>query len=190
MQLGATITLIVTIVLAAAGYLVTYFTNLRLARRKDRLERINRQLSDLYGPLYALLEASDRVWEELAKDGGRFGDDGPLDSPLAEEQAVTWRTWMIHVFMPLTRRMVEVITDHGDLLIEDHLPRPLSDLCAHVIGYELAIARWNSDGFNSTNRRDHVSLVDFPRGALDSYVRNSFKRLKQEQGKLLAQVNK
>jgi hypothetical protein len=189
-QLGATITLIVTILIAAAGYLVTYFSNLRLARRKDRLERINRQLSDLYGPLYALLETSGRVWEELSKDGGRFGDDRPLDSPLTEEQAATWKIWMVHVFMPLTRRMVEVITDHGDLLIEDHLPRPLSDLCAHVIGYELAIARWNSDDFDSTDRRDHVSLIDFPRGTLDSYVGGSFKKLKQEQGKLLAEVNR
>ena len=38
------VTLTVTIVLAFSGYLLTYTLNLRLARRKDYLDRVNRQL--------------------------------------------------------------------------------------------------------------------------------------------------
>ena len=44
----------VDVVVAQIGYFVTYRTNLRLAQRNDRLERINRQLSEFYGPLLAL----------------------------------------------------------------------------------------------------------------------------------------
>ena len=36
----------VDVVVAVIGYFVTYRTNLRLAQRNDRLERINRQLSE------------------------------------------------------------------------------------------------------------------------------------------------
>ena len=55
----------VTIVLAFIGYAATYVNDLRLARRKDRLDRVNRQLSELYGPLLALSTASSRLWEEF-----------------------------------------------------------------------------------------------------------------------------
>lgn len=58
MNLNTALTLIVTVFLALIGYLYTLF----LARRKDRLKRINRQLSDLYGPLYALSRTGAYVW--------------------------------------------------------------------------------------------------------------------------------
>jgi hypothetical protein len=47
MGLNTALTVLVTVCLALTGYLYSLF----LARRKDRLDRINRQLSDLYGPL-------------------------------------------------------------------------------------------------------------------------------------------
>jgi hypothetical protein len=39
---------------AVGGYFATYRHNLRLAARNDRLDRLNRQLEELYGPLIAL----------------------------------------------------------------------------------------------------------------------------------------
>ncbi|MER6468031.1 hypothetical protein [Streptomyces collinus] len=51
---------VVTIGLAFVGYVVTYLNGLRLTQRQERLARVNRQLSDLYGPLFALTEANSR----------------------------------------------------------------------------------------------------------------------------------
>ena len=51
------VTTAVTILLAFTGYLATYFNNLRLAQRNQRLERVSRQLGELYGPLYGLTDA-------------------------------------------------------------------------------------------------------------------------------------
>ena len=42
--------------LAKSGY------DLWIARRKDRLERVNQQLKLLYGPLYALNESGGLAW--------------------------------------------------------------------------------------------------------------------------------
>ena len=57
----------VGVVVAVIGYFVTYRTNLRLAQRNDRLERINRQLSEFYGPLLALTRSSDQSWQAFRK---------------------------------------------------------------------------------------------------------------------------
>ena len=40
------------IVLAFVGYLATAWSARMLARRKDKLEQVNRRLNEFYGPLY------------------------------------------------------------------------------------------------------------------------------------------
>ena len=60
--------LIATIILAFIGYLVTYLNNLKLSQRTERLERINRQLGELYGPLFALTQSSDRAWKAFREN--------------------------------------------------------------------------------------------------------------------------
>ncbi|MGW9373792.1 hypothetical protein ACWGVR_27725 [Streptomyces xanthophaeus] len=178
----------VTVIVAASGYAAAYLTNLRLARRKDHLDRINRQLSELYGPLYAQSEATDRAWQKFT---ARYGTVWSVSSPPTPEQAATWRLWMSTVFMPVNRRMVETIASHADLLREDTIPEPLQELCAHVACYEPVIARWQEDGFDSVQVDDHVSLAgNFPRAGLDAYLRSSFEALKLEQARLLAQMQR
>jgi hypothetical protein len=57
----------VDVVVAQIGYFVTYRTNLRLAQRNDRLERINRQLREFYGPLLALTRSNDQSLQVFQK---------------------------------------------------------------------------------------------------------------------------
>ena len=57
------ITTTATIFLALVGYFAKYLHNLHLSRRKDRLERINKQLSELYGPMFSLTHASTTAWK-------------------------------------------------------------------------------------------------------------------------------
>lgn len=47
------ITTVVTVSLAFLGYIATYLNNLQKSRREDQLERINKQLSELYGPMFS-----------------------------------------------------------------------------------------------------------------------------------------
>jgi hypothetical protein len=49
---------LIGVCIAVIGYFVKYRFDLRLAQRNDRLERINRQLSEFYGPLLALTRSS------------------------------------------------------------------------------------------------------------------------------------
>jgi hypothetical protein len=70
MGAGMNATELVTLIgvcVAAIGYFIRYRIDLKLEHRRDRLERINRQLSEFYGPLLALTRSSDESWQAFRK---------------------------------------------------------------------------------------------------------------------------
>lgn len=180
MDLKTAATLLVTIGLAVAGYLFTYWYNVRLSRRRDRLDRVSRQLSDLYGPLFALVTSSTSIWTEFRvanRPGIGYWDPEP---PVSRDEATTWRVWMKEVFMPLNIQMVDAAVQKADLLEESTMPECLLDLCAHVAAYRSVRARWEQGDYS-----EHTSLMRFPEIALRDYAETRFLRLKSEQRRLL-----
>jgi hypothetical protein len=176
---ATTATLSVSVLLAVAGYFASYVYNLRLAERKDRLEYVNRQLSDLYGPLVALTTAGATTWagfRQLYRPHGPFwGEPTPT-----EDEAAAWRLWMTEVFMPLNEQIFEVITNNAELLIESEMPKPLLDVCAHVAGYRPVLRSW-AEG----DTRRNTSTSDFNGRELAEYALTRFAALKVEQQRLL-----
>ncbi|MEU6488086.1 hypothetical protein [Streptomyces sp. NPDC046887] len=175
-------TVIVTVGLAFLGYLVTYLNGLRLAQRQARLTRVNQQLSDFYGPLFALMEANSRTYDTFSEKYARPDGRDPFrhDSPPTEQELAQWRTWAATVFIPNIRAMRDVVVTKADLLIEEEMPEALLQLCAHVSGYEVTAARWAEDDYE-----EHLSLIHFPGRELREYIRDRFARLKSEQANLL-----
>ncbi len=92
---AAVITAIVTIFVALAGYLITYWNNILLSRRTDRLNRINKQLNEFYGPLYSLVYSSSKSWvtfrTKYRSQKRSYFSDNP---PPTEEELQAWRLWM------------------------------------------------------------------------------------------------
>ena len=99
-------TLLVTVALAFAGYVVTYRNSVKLSQRNERLDRIDRQLRELYGPLFALVSASGEAWSgfrRIYRPGiSSYWRSEPAPT---EQEAAAWRLWMVEVFMPLNTRM-------------------------------------------------------------------------------------
>jgi hypothetical protein len=174
------ITTIVTILLAFSGYLVTYLNSLRLSQRSERLERISRQLGELYGPLYGLIDAETavfKVFRSIVRPNKHFFSE---DDPPTEEDLAAWRLWMTTVFAPINNRMYELVLSKSDLLIEPEMPQCFRDLAAHVVGYQLVMKKWESGDYS-----EHLSLILFPREEILAYVTDSFNALKREQARLL-----
>lgn len=172
------ITTTVTGCLAFLGYLITYTNNLRLSQRKDRLDRVNAQLGELYGPLFAMDHASFIAWQkffdEYHEAPGKIFGKNPSEKTLK-----VWQLWMRTVFMPMNSRMNELILSKSHLLIEDHMPSCVLDLCAHVAAYQVVLARWEHDDYS-----EHRSFIEFPKEFHD-YAMESFEMLKSEQSRLL-----
>jgi hypothetical protein len=175
-----TVTLIITVILAFSGYLITYLNNIRLSQRTERLARVNRQLAELYGPLFALSQASDRAWQAFRRKyrPGRtyFGQGTPPN----DEELEAWRLWMNTVFMPNNLRMYELLLSKSDLLIESETPKCLLDFYAHVTAYQTVIKKWENNDFS-----EHTSLIDYPNQELIEYIRKSYVELKAEQSQLI-----
>lgn len=185
---GTEIVALAGVAVAAIGYLVKYFADIKLAQRTDRLERINRQLSDFYGPLLAHTRSSDESWRAFRR---RYRPPGDMsfwrtDPPLTTEDVIAWRLWMSAVFMPVNQRMTELVFQHADLIEEPDMPQCLLSMCAHVAGYQAVLEQWKT-GDVSMERADNVSVVNFPGTELAEYAAEAFARLKAEQGRLLGE---
>jgi hypothetical protein len=89
---------------------------------------------------------------------------------------------MSTVFMPLNRKMRDVIVGGVHLLEEDQVPGHLLTLCAHVSAYEAIIASWEEGNYS-----DNKPSIPFPREDLRIYANNSYIKLKNRQSKLLSQ---
>jgi hypothetical protein len=178
------IAVIVTIGLAFVGYVVTYLNGLRLSQRQERLARVNRQLGDFYGPLFALTEANSRTFSAFVERHARPGGKSPFahESPPTLEELAEWRLWVTAVFLPNIQAMRDLVIKHADLLREPEMPPLLLQLCAHVSGYEITTARW-AQGHHD----QHLSVVSFPSEELAVYARQGFSALKKEQARLLGQ---
>jgi hypothetical protein len=177
---------IVGICAAVIGYFVKYSTDLRLAQRKDRLDRINRQLSEFYGPLLALTQSSGESWEAFRN---RYRPPGERsywrnDPPPTREDVLAWRLWMTTVFVPVHQRMMDLVLQNADLIEESEMPSCLLALCAHVAGYQAILKEWET-GEISTQREDNISVVNFPGAELADYAASGFDWLKAEQAILL-----
>lgn len=174
------ITTSVSIVLALFGYLFTWFSSRRSQQQRDQLDRVNDQLSELYGPLFALVESSDIAWRAFRtkhQPNNAFFSD---QHPPTEDDLAAWRTWMNTVFMPINTELVGIIQQNAHLLIESDMPNCLLMLSAHVASFSAVVNQWEHG-----NLSDHQSLVDYPSESLISYANISYKGLKQEQAKLL-----
>lgn len=86
---------------------------------------------------------------------------------------------MTTVFMPLNRRMSDIVTTHADLIEEGLMPPELIALCAHVESYGALQARWETGNFER-----YLPHILFPEVVID-YAIGHFNALKSEQARLL-----
>lgn len=163
-----------TIILAFVGYLLTYLGARLLARRKDKLDLVNRRLNELYGPLYIALQAGNIAYRSLLQKQGKTQSFPILDGEMKE-----WMLWMTTVFMPLNDIREKIILEKAYLIVEEQMPHCLLDFVTHVVGYKAVVAKW-AEGDYSERR----STIGWP-PEFDIYVELSYAALKAEQTRLL-----
>jgi hypothetical protein len=162
------------IVLAFVGYLATAWSAHMLARRKDKLEQVNRRLNEFYGPLYVASQAGNIAYRSLLKKQGKTQSFPILDSEMKE-----WMLWMNTIFMPLNDVREKIIIEKAYLIVEEQMPQCLLDFVTHVVGYKAVLSKW-AEGDYSERR----STIGWP-PEFDAYVTRSYAALKAQQTRLL-----
>ncbi len=175
-----TIGLIVTVLLALLGYMLTYLNNLRLARRADRLKYITTQLDELYGPLYVITQTGQILFQALRAKGLRKGQKHVgADAPTSAREVSEWRIWIEQVFQPLNEQLEEILTSKAHLVIEEEMPHCLKRFLAHSAGYKAVIRKWELKDFTESS-----SVIDYP-DELIEYAERSYQALTAQQRKLI-----
>ena len=158
------------IVLAIASYLAMAWGAKMLARRKDKLELVNRRLNEFYGPLYVASQAGNIAYRSLLTKQGKTQSFPILDSEMKE-----WMLWMTTIFMPLNDVREKIIIEKAYLIIEEQMPRCLLDFVTHVVGYKAVVSKWAEGDFS-----ERRSTIGWP-PEFDVYVERSYAALKAEQ---------
>jgi len=163
-----------TIILAFVGYLATAWSARMLARRKDKLELVNRRLNEFYGPLYVASQAGNIAYRSLLKKQGKKQSFPILDSEMKE-----WMLWMTAIFMPLNDIREKIIIEKAYLIVEEQMPHCLLDFVTHVSGYKAVLAKWAEEDYS-----ERRSTIGWP-PEFDVYVERSYAALKARQTELL-----
>jgi hypothetical protein len=162
------------VILAFVSYLATYLSAQVLARRKDKLELVNRRLNEFYGPLYVASQAGNIAYRSLLNKQGKTQSYPILDSEMKE-----WVLWMTTIFMPLNDVREKIIIEKAYLVVEEQMPHCLLDFVTHVVGYKAVLAKWAKDDYS-----ERRSTIGWP-PEFDHYVERSYAALKAEQTRLL-----
>ena len=169
----------VAVALAWFAVVGAYLNSFRLARRKDRLDRVSQQLNEFYGPLYVSTMVGSIAIGALA---GRLGDDGdPFSERLKNDPAALaeWKIWLPKVFMPLNEYREDLILRHSHLIREEEMPECLLQFAAHTAGYKAVLTKWGDKDFSEL-----FSLVPFP-DPIYEYATRSYLEVKAEQLSLI-----
>src|ERR1700683_167891 len=165
---------VLTIVLAFAGYLVTFASSRIMARRADRLRLVNQRLNEFYGPLYVATVAGNTSYRSLLAKQGKTECH-----PVSDDEVKEWVLWMTTIFMPLNDVREKIIIENAHLIVEEQMPECLLDFVTHVVGYKALLSKWAEGDY--AERR---STIGWP-PEFDRYVERSYKALKAEQTRLL-----
>jgi membrane protein YqaA with SNARE-associated domain len=65
--IAALIAAIATILAVFIGYVLTHRSSQRLQQRQDELARVNRQLAELYGPLFVMIESGGVAFDAFCE---------------------------------------------------------------------------------------------------------------------------
>lgn len=167
---------------AVGGWFVAYLLSQRAAkeqhRREAALKHVERQLSDLYGPLTFLLLEGSRVFQDLAEDFGPEWLAG--ERPLSDAEIDKWIYWSEHYFIPRNERIQELLSQHSHLIEGDQIPTSFLEFIDHHSSWTLELKRWREAGI----REGLYSRRSWPVRFADEVVA-TFHLLKRRHASLL-----
>jgi hypothetical protein len=151
------------------------------AKRLDAATRfIERQLEELYGPLFFLIIEGRRTFRDLLDALGRnyvFQEDRHL-SP---DELKTWLFWVDYDFLPRNEKMKQLLESKTHLLVDAIIPDSYLTFIDHHNSWKVNHCRWQKEGVEYAWH----SKINFPK-QFEEDVISTFSRLKQKHSLLLA----
>lgn len=171
---------VVTAALTAVG---GYFVGIADDRRKREIAFSEQQIEKLYGPLYALSQATFQAKKYLF--ASRIHKAASTDyfdpnDPPSEQEVERWRLWIKTILQPMNVMMEEAIIKNAQLIEggkRGEIYEPFAELILHVESYKATIAKWkDTDAKANPHFRkgtENVAVIPFP-AKFDQCVKEGF----------------
>ena len=161
------------------GWLVSHNLDLRRQRAlhqlRSRIEFIEKQLEQLYGPLNILVLESERSFKELLRVLPRAGsvvfEDG---KDLTPEEQETWRFWVEQDLLPRNERIKDLLMTKMHLVDGNSIPKSYLRFIDHHNAWAIHHRRWQKSGIVYEWRSPTSWPKDF-----GTDIQRTFERLKQ-----------
>lgn len=115
--------------------------------RKERLESVRAQVVKLYGPLAALTDTTEQLWEAVSKPNG--------EADLTDNRKLNiWRNFLREVIVPLSNRIEETLLTSGQVIHCEEISKGLHQFRSFAAFVKLAVLTWNAE--NTWNAEDKV----------------------------------
>lgn len=164
---------------AVLAYLFTRRAAREQYRREATLKHLERQLSDLYGPLTFLLLEGDQVFDDLCQD---FGDEWREGRRYLTDEAEIkkWIYWAENYFIPRNQAVQTLLSQQSHLIEGAQLPPSFQKFARHHASWTLEMKRWREKGVGDGLFSRHSWPVEF-----SEEVESTFQLLKQRHARLL-----
>jgi len=187
------------LVLVVFGWIVPYRQSKTIDDRRRKNEQeleiirwkkefIDRQISELYGPIYALILESDIQFSRILYQLGRrvvFKDGQDFDN-LPEREQKIWKHYVDTYKIDSQLRMVEIFRKNIHLVYKSEIPTEYKYFLDYSLGWEL-LSNQSSSGVH--NYYGYHYLYNYPIG-FNRYVKKTLDILQKEQAALLHLENK
>lgn len=188
---------VVGLVLVVFGWIIPYKNSKKTERLriegKQELERIrwkkeliDKQISYLYGPIYALIMESDVSFSRILYQLGRqyvIPKDKDF-SALPENEQKIWKHYVDTYKIPNQMKMVEILRNNLHLIYDSEIPSCYKEFLDYSLGWELLD---NQKRHGVSNFYEYHYAFNYPR-SFNHYIRSTLALLLDEQAKLIKQT--
>ena len=155
----------------------------RKEKFEARLQFIDKQLEELYGPLAFLVHEGENSFKSIFKTNRKKWVSLKGDDPIPKEQLELWIFWVENDFFPRNEQIKHLLMEKTHLIEGAKVPDSHLQFMEHYNTWKLDHQRWKEDGVDYP----FISRVNFP-DEFNGEVLETFSSLKCEQNNFLDKI--
>ncbi len=143
---------------------------------------LDKQISQLYGPIYSLLSEMDTIRNRVMYQLGQYHafSAGMSLSDMPEENQLIWKHYVDNYKIKQQLEIVKIIRENIHLMYKSEIPRCYDEFLDYALGWELLD---NQKRNNVPNFYDYHYTTNFPVD-FKSYIIKTLSTLQKEQMEL------
>ena len=139
------------LILIVFGWIIPYKQKLEIERNRQKSERnmqkmkwekelVDKQISEFYGPISALLQEQNIIRSRVSYMFGRnfiFDKDHPDFNSLSENEQKIWVHFIDTYKIPINNKIIEIIRNNIHLIYNSNIPYSFKLYLDYTLGWEL-----------------------------------------------------